>query len=215
MYEFDLEIYAEKIFYFRGIYKNPDYAIDMHKKMDSLLETNNQEVFHKATPWATSGEDSIVYGTKRSSNKSGLLATKNQEVISFYEELMKIFHFAGNYYFEKLGMDYENGKYITDPAMFHYYTGREMGPHVDDYNQPEIEPIATALIYLNNDKTGGDLWFPKQDVTIKSEAGSLVVFPSVKPFYHASTKLLQGEKYHIGSSWKRHRNEEEIKNWKS
>jgi hypothetical protein len=214
MYDFELEIYAEKIFYFRGIYKNSEYAVNMHKNMDSLLDSGNQEVFSKSSTWATSGGKPVVYGTKRSSIGHNLISTKNQELADFYKDLIEIFHFAGNYYFDKMGMDYENGKYLTDPALFRYYNGGEMGPHVDDNNQPEIEPIATGLIYLNNDKTGGDLWFPEQDVTIKSEAGSLVIFPSVKPFYHASTKIIDGEKYHISSAWKRIRTEEEIKNWK-
>jgi hypothetical protein len=39
------------------------------------------------------------------------------------------------------------------------------------------------------------LAFPEQDIKIKPEAGSLVIFPSVKPYFHASTPLVSGNKY--------------------
>jgi hypothetical protein len=41
-------------------------------------------------------------------------------------------------------------------------------------------PLAhmTSLIYINDDYTGGELFFPTQNLTYKPELGSLVIFPS-------------------------------------
>jgi hypothetical protein len=210
MYEFDLEIYADKIFYFRGIYKNSNQAVRLHKEMDELLDSDSGEVFNKLVPWKTSGDNGLIYGTIRNSNRNNLSKTKNEEVQKFYTELEDLFHFAGKFYFEKLGMDYADGAYLRDLATFHYYTGKSMGPHVDDYGSSAVESIATGLIYLNDDKIGGDLWFPEQKVLIKSESGSMVIFPSVEPFFHASTEITEGEKYHIGNAWKRNKSKEEM-----
>jgi len=203
MYEFDLEIYADKIFYFRGIYKNSNQAVRLHKEMDNLLESDSGDVFSKLVPWSD-------YGTIRQSNRRNLSGTKNEEIRNFYTELEDLFHFAGKFYFDELGMDYADGAYLTDLATFHYYNGKSMGPHVDDYGNSAVESIATGLIYLNDDKIGGDLWFPEQKVLIKSESGSMVIFPSVEPFFHASTEITQGEKYHIGSAWKKNISREEM-----
>jgi hypothetical protein len=203
-------VYADRIFYFEGILDDPEYAIDMHKNMDSLLETDHYDVFHKLGPWQTSDEIPHIYGTKRMSTRMYLESTKNEEVKAFYTKINNIFDEAGRYYFDALGMDYQGGRIMTDFASFHYNTGEEMGPHVDDNYEPQVDPICTGLIYLNDNKIGGDLWFPEQNLTIKSTPGSMVIFPCVKPFFHSSTKIQQGEKFHIGTGWKRHRTPEEI-----
>lgn len=203
-------VYAERIFYFEGILEDPQYAIHMQKSMDELLNSDTGEVFHKLVPWQTSDEVPHVYGTKRMTTRENLEKTVNQEVKDFYTKVDSLFDEAGRYYFDQLGYDYQDGKLMTDFAMFHYKTGQEMGPHVDDDYQRLVDPICTGLVYLNDDKEGGDLWFPQQDVLIKAVPGSLVIFPCVKPFFHASTKITQGEKYHIGTGWKRHRTPAEI-----
>lgn len=203
-------VYAERIFYFEGILDDPEYAIRMHNELEPLVSSDNTEVFHKLESWQTSDEEPHVYGTKRMSTRVNLENTKNEEVKDFYLKIDSLFDEAGRYYFEKLGLDYQDGKLMTDFAMFHYKTGEEMGPHVDDDYQLLVDPIATGLIYLNDNKIGGDLWFPEQDVLIKAVPGSMVIFPCVKPFYHSSTRIQQGEKYHIGTGWKRHRTSEEI-----
>jgi predicted 2-oxoglutarate/Fe(II)-dependent dioxygenase YbiX len=59
----------------------------------------------------------------------------------------------------------------------------------------------SAVIYLNDDYEGGELRFPEQDVMIKPEAGSVIVFPSVEPFYHQSMPLKTGTKYMVPAFW--------------
>lgn len=208
--ESKVTIYADRIFYFEGILDDPEYAIHMHTAMENMVSDDGQEVFQKLASWQTSDEEPHVYGTKRMSTRQNLGNTKNEEVKNFYLKVDSLFDEAGRYYFDKLGYDYQDGKLMTDFAMFHYKTGEEMGPHVDDDYQKLVDPIATGLIYLNDNKVGGDLWFPEQDVLIKAVPGSMVIFPCVKPFYHASTRIQEGEKYHIGTGWKRHRTPEEI-----
>ena len=52
-----------------------------------------------------------------------------------------------------------------------------------DYNPEEIgngniRANMTALMYINDDYSGGELFFPTQHLTYKPELGSLVIFPS-------------------------------------
>jgi len=49
----------------------------------------------------------------------------------------------------------------------------------------------TAILFLNNDYTGGDLRiFCGEDVVIKNNIGVLVVFPSW--YFHQADKVLSG-----------------------
>jgi alkylated DNA repair dioxygenase AlkB len=77
-----------------------------------------------------------------------------------------------------------------------YFPPAQMGPHIDcEEDDDEARLTASIVLYLNDDYVGGDLAFPEQDIKIKPEAGSLVIFPSVKPYFHASTPLVSGNKY--------------------
>lgn len=59
--------------------------------------------------------------------------------------------------------------------------------------------IATVSIvgYLNDEYVGGELYFPRFDLTIKPEVGDLVVFPSSFVYEHASLPIIEGTKYSI------------------
>jgi predicted 2-oxoglutarate/Fe(II)-dependent dioxygenase YbiX len=76
-----------------------------------------------------------------------------------------------------------------------YIVGGSMGPHVDDYKQPNIKPVMSGVLYLNDDLEGGELVFPQQNLSFKPKAGSIIVFPSVEPYYHQSMPVTKGQKY--------------------
>ena len=72
-----------------------------------------------------------------------------------------------------------------------YQTGGHYAPHVDSNGDRKL----SAIIYLNNDFEGGELYFPVQDVTIKPEPGMLVLFPSSWQYVHQSKEVTKGTKY--------------------
>ena len=75
-----------------------------------------------------------------------------------------------------------------------------MGPHVDSYGD-ERSPVISVVAYLNDDYQGGELYFPNQNIKIKPEPGSIVVFPSIAPYFHASLPIVSGVKYMIPGFW--------------
>lgn len=199
---FDVEIFAEKIFVFKNIFDDPQEVISMMNNMDDML--TDSDVFDKSIPWKASSPDPFgneqIYGKKRMSHM-GKLHTSSEEIKEFYNKLHNAFYIAGRHYFDTLGMEYKE-HYFKDIAIFQYDTGQEMGPHVDYDGEPDLAPIATGTLYLNSNKEGGDLYFKEQDVLVKTEAGTLVIFPCTKPFYHQSTLLTSGLKYHVANGWK-------------
>jgi len=202
------EFFSEKILVIKDVISKEEAAwiIDMHKNLDRLLPDADDYVVKKLEPWKTSSIDSPhVYGTKRAVEPSGerMANTKNKEVLDYFHWVKDLLFDAGKFYHESLGLDYQDGRYWSSFSTFHYTNGQEMGPHVDYDGEPDLAPIATGLLYLNSDKKGGDLYFKEQDVFVESSLGTLVIFPCVAPFYHESTLITEGEKYHIGTAWKR------------
>lgn len=55
----------------------------------------------------------------------------------------------------------------------------------------------SGLLYLNNDYSGGELFFPKQSISLKPEVGSLVFFEGdhLKP--HGVNKIISGDRYNL------------------
>jgi len=75
-----------------------------------------------------------------------------------------------------------------------------MGPHVDSY-EDDTKQVLSIVLYLNDDYTGGELYFKNQDIKIKPEAGSLIAFPSTDPYFHESLTVTSGIKYISPGFW--------------
>lgn len=87
----------------------------------------------------------------------------------------------------------------TGYEMLKYSVGCQFGEHVDiipGHPQWGYRRLS-GLAYLNDDYTGGELKFTRQDLTFKPEAGSVVIFPSDFTYPHASLPIIQGTKYSV------------------
>lgn len=62
------------------------------------------------------------------------------------------------------------------------YAGVPLRPHYDQYTDPSIE--YAAIIYLNDNYTDGELFFPNKNFQIKPPVRSLVIFPGTEEFTH-------------------------------
>jgi len=70
------------------------------------------------------------------------------------------------------------------------YAGTELISHFDKYSDKLVE--YAAVLYLNNDYNGGELFFPKFDYEIKPEPGTLIIFPSTEQFEHGVRPVKEG-----------------------
>jgi predicted 2-oxoglutarate/Fe(II)-dependent dioxygenase YbiX len=93
---------------------------------------------------------------------------------------------------------------LTDPrttmGINKYDEGAFMGSHVD-FNEDNYYLAYTIVVYLNDDYEGGELYFNDLDITIKPEAGSIIMYPSSAPYAHQSLKVLKGRKMLITHHW--------------
>jgi len=54
-----------------------------------------------------------------------------------------------------------------------------------------------CLIYLNDDYDGGEIYFPRQEISIKPKAGTLITFPGSLHYIHGVNKIISGTRYTI------------------
>lgn len=74
-------------------------------------------------------------------------------------------------------------------------TGKHFAVHAD--HGPAYVTTVSAVAYLNDDYEGGEIVFPRFDLSIKPEPGDLVVFPSTFIYEHSSEPIISGNKYSI------------------
>jgi predicted 2-oxoglutarate/Fe(II)-dependent dioxygenase YbiX len=192
------KILADKIYYYEGILKDPNAVVAMLELTDQHL-TNNDAI-GKWHEWVASGDDEkYVFGQQKSTNETKL-STSSDIVRILYLTLKNALTKAGKDYAKRQKIKYIEPRAIS---ISKYISGAEMGPHVDYHGEPNIEPIMSAVMYLNDDMEGGELHFTRFDVKIKPKAGSIIVFPSVEPYYHKSTRILSGVKYMSPAFWVR------------
>lgn len=68
--------------------------------------------------------------------------------------------------------------------------GVELKAHTDQHTDPAIQ-VATIL-YLNDEYTGGELFFANKDLELKPKPGSLVIFPGTAEFEHGVREVGPG-----------------------
>ncbi len=90
--------------------------------------------------------------------------------------------------------------------LLHYRTGSLSKVHIDSSGDSHDSGSwvkqtwkTTSVILLNDDFTGGDLFFPRQNLVFdKTTKGDLITFmagPNSQEYEHGVTKILTGDRY--------------------
>lgn len=190
------EIFADKIYYYKNVVDAPSDLVSLIETSDEDLTDN--DAIEKWSEWVASGEGpKYVFGQKKSTDESKL-STSSEVAQTIYSTVKDALTKVGQDYARKNDIEYKDPLPLS---ISKYATGSAMGPHVDYYGDPAIEPLMSAVLYLNDDVEGGELNFTEFGVRIKPEAGSVVIFPSVAPYYHESIPVLAGVKYMAPAFW--------------
>ena len=96
-----------------------------------------------------------------------------------------------------------------EPAqILHYGVGGHYIPHVDaetlykddiglDMWEKTLDRDLSVVYFLNDDFTGGELFFPQLDLAVAPEAGTLVCFPSDHNYVHGVRPVTSGHRYTV------------------
>jgi hypothetical protein len=78
-----------------------------------------------------------------------------------------------------------------------YGKGQKFINHIDDYSE-KTRRISTVL-YLNDDYLGGEILFPRFNISYKPKANDFILFPSTYVYNHSVLEVTQGKRYAVVS----------------
>jgi predicted 2-oxoglutarate/Fe(II)-dependent dioxygenase YbiX len=183
----------DKIHYYQDVIKDPYQLVEIIEDTDSIL--NEDTPITKWKKWET-GDSSYDFGYQKFIKES-INQSSHSTLVSIYEIIKDAIYEASYDYSSVHNIDLG---YLTSISISKYSTGKEMGSHIDSYDDGRV-PVLSVVLYLNDNYEGGELNFQQQGISIKPSAGSLIAFPSVSPYYHESKTVTKGIKYMSPGFW--------------
>jgi Leucine-rich repeat (LRR) protein len=189
----------DNIIYYTGVIPDPNGFVNQIESLD--LSNDNTTQISKWKTWTASDHD-VEYGL----SKDGMFSNMQYYTDEDLDTSMMVYQI-------KLISDlcFANYSHITGaprlklPDYFSirkYNSLADMGQHVDAEDPTDkAHPVVSGVLYLNDNYEGGEIYFPEQDIKIKPEAGSLVMFPSYRPYFHHPLPVTSGSKYMVPFFW--------------
>ena len=82
-------------------------------------------------------------------------------------------------------------------GILKYGEGQQFTNHIDDH--PSYHRRVSTVYYLNDNYEGGEINFPRFNITFKPKANQMIVFPSTYVYNHSVSPVVQGERYAVVS----------------
>jgi len=91
-------------------------------------------------------------------------------------------------------------------ALSRWPIGFGMPPHADAENEDGTKhPVHwrkfATILYLNNDYSGGEIYFPNKGITLKPKPGTLLMFRSTLEWKHGVNPPGGRERFNLSSFW--------------
>jgi hypothetical protein len=122
----------------------------------------------------------------------------NNQSLMFLNKMSNIFYES----FNVLEDDYCNSyNFLTHwhdaYTILKYSVGQKFTNHIDDHKN-YIRRIST-IYYINDNYLGGEINFPRFDISYKPQENELLVFPSNYVYNHSVTPVTEGTRYSVVS----------------
>jgi len=130
---------------------------------------------------------------KISSTSYGSENEQNLELYNMHKEIFDAIHPNVQDYGQYWGVGisyYEAFNFVKYEGA-----GKHFNIHAD--HGPAYVTTISVVAYLNDNYEGGELYFPRFDLTIKPKQGDVLVFPSTYIYEHASLPMKSGTKYSV------------------
>jgi hypothetical protein len=184
------------------IYKNviPE-DIDLVDEIESSVSIN-------AVSWnpayVKSSGDSELDTTKRDTLTIGVSYSENPEVLlsdpttAFNTSLSKLFYDN----FSIIENDYKNDfgigtSWHDSYGILKYGVGQKFVNHIDDH--PDYHRRVSFVYYINDDYDGGEINFPRFNISYKPSKNEMIIFPSTYVYNHSVNEVINGTRYAVVS----------------
>jgi predicted 2-oxoglutarate/Fe(II)-dependent dioxygenase YbiX len=101
---------------------------------------------------------------------------------------------AEKHYFANYGINYTIHDVFT---ALKYGIGQNFINHIDDH--PDFHRRVSTVYYLNDNYDGGEINFPRFNISYKPKADELIIFPSTYVYNHSVSPVISGTRYGIVS----------------
>lgn len=181
-----------------NIYHNAISKKDCDKYLTILEDTLNGQTRYKWNEAQVTNSNKPVkyardcFDFKYNDKVLGLKNNENAKLIDMYQEIYNVVKFCIDDYTKYWGID------VTYYEVFNFVKyqgpGQQFRIHAD--HSPVYSATVSAVIYLNDNYEGGELYFPRLDkLTYKPGFGDIAIFPSNYIYEHASLDIVSGTKY--------------------
>jgi hypothetical protein len=82
-------------------------------------------------------------------------------------------------------------------GILKYGKGQKFTNHIDDHK--DYHRRVSTVYYLNDNYTGGEINFPRFNITFKPKANQMIVFPSTYVYNHSVSEVIDGTRYAVVS----------------
>lgn len=182
-----------------NVYQNTFSNEDATRYIDTLesnLSTGNKYKWSEAQVTNSSvpvkkARDCVDFKYKQ--ENLGPRDDSNAELIDLHEEIYQKLKYCIDDYARYWGINvvyYEAFNFVKYEGA-----GKHFNIHAD--HGPAYVTTVSVVAYLNDNYEGGELYFPRFDLTIKPKPGDVVVFPSTYIYEHASLPMKSGTKYSV------------------
>jgi hypothetical protein len=183
---------------------------DVIPNSENLYIDIEEGIVSANTAWTAAsvkeGSDPTVNTKTRDTQTLGVAYLgKNKDVSSVTNMSELFFTNLNNMFFESfdpIEKDYMNSYGIESEwhdsyGILKYGEGQQFTNHIDDH--PSYHRRVSTVYYLNNNYTGGEINFPRFNITFKPKANQMIVFPSTYVYNHSVSPVIEGERYAIVS----------------
>ncbi|NDB58479.1 hypothetical protein EB001_08545 [bacterium] len=92
---------------------------------------------------------------------------------------------------------FKSDLYTTEGFLSLWNPGAYAGLHIDSHYGYDFLQFA-SVFYFNEDYSGGEIYFPNQDVSYKPKKADAVIFPcGGSEYVHGVNKVISGQRYTI------------------
>jgi hypothetical protein len=185
------------IWYFKNVVSYPKELLDFINEVD--LDNRSHSIITKWDNWTASNDANFIYGKNKvilSNNIKNKIdnARLDQKILYIKNSIEMAFEMCLNQYLANHNLDSSRYNLMMSEMPIRKWTGPGMGPHCDSYDG-DSDLAFSMICYLNDDYEGGEIEFPNHNISIKPEAGSLLIFPGQEPFLHKVNDIRYGERY--------------------
>ncbi len=182
------------------------YSDVLPKDLD-LVSDVEDAVAMKAISWATAEVTEGKVKDVRDTDTIGVSYYKdiqdefNDPVEAFGKTLSNLFL----QYFKPLEDDYASSYNVSmnhhdSYGILKYGLGQKFTNHIDDHEK--FHRRVSTVYYANDNYSGGEINFPRFDISYKPKANEMIIFPSTYVYNHSVSEITDGTRYAV-VSWLR------------